>query len=304
MIERVPSVRETLDIEGQSVVLVREGVCIAFYIPLPHEVIAPFVWRALERYRHAIGPRRLGSYVDYSGNWPDLDAKGEAFLRSRLLGSSALVELVERPDSATGVAFQYNGRGSALPDFFKDYPQSTCIVEFWLPIEALEDPGPEWVRTLAIELGCELPWASGQAGLALEVRSWIRDLNPRLLETCLRHPGFDLPRIEDLSLFLGKRVRSPSWLTFLGPPMLEALGGAEGLRARLHAPATDVQSLSPERAVVSLGIVPEAGDLETGDTLPHYRELARVLEPWLYEHPNEWGWFTQEEVRRWERRFL
>ncbi|MCY1039885.1 DUF3396 domain-containing protein [Corallococcus sp. bb12-1] len=304
MTARVPRVREAIDIEGESVALVREGVSIMFYMPLPHEVIAPFVWQALERYRHALGARRLGWYVSYSGDWPELDAKGEAFIKARLLGSSALVELAERPDSVTGVSFRYHGRGSELPNFLKDYPQCSCAVEFWLPIEFLDDPGPEWVRALALELGRELPWASGHAGLALEVGAWIQTLNPRLLETCLRHPGFDLPRIGDLSLFLGKRVRPPSWLTFLGPPVLEALGGAEGLRARLHSPAIEVQSLSPERAVVSLGAVPEAGDMETGDTLPHYRELARVLEPWLYAHPHGWDWFTPEEVRRWERRFL
>ncbi|MFY0576656.1 type VI immunity family protein [Cystobacter fuscus] len=35
------------------------------------------------------------------------------------------------------------------------------------------------------------------------------------------------------------------------------------------------------RAVVALGPWPEAGDLRQGQTLPAYRELARVLEPWL-----------------------
>ncbi|MBE4750641.1 DUF3396 domain-containing protein [Corallococcus sp. ZKHCc1 1396] len=307
MTARVPRVRRAFDIEGETVVLVREGVSIAFYVPLPHEVIAPAVWRALEHYRQSLGSRRLGWYVNASGDWPELDAKGEAVLRTELLGSSALVELAERPDSVTGVSFRYNGRGSELPNFLKDYPQSTCAVEFWLPIEFLEDPGPEWVRALALELGRELPWASGHAGLALEVGSWVPALRPGLLEACLRHPGFDLPWLRTLAMCLGTRVRPPSWLTFLGPPVLEALGGAEGLRARLHSPATEVQSLSPERAVVSLGPEPEAGDLETGDTLPHYRELARLLEPWLYAHPGEWGeWggFTREEVRRWERRFL
>ncbi|RYZ39099.1 MAG: DUF3396 domain-containing protein, partial [Myxococcaceae bacterium] len=41
-----------------------------------------------------------------------------------------------------------------------------------------------------------------------------------------------------------------------------------------------------------------------GDTLPAYRELARVLEPWLYAHKGAWGGLTEAEVRQWERRFL
>ncbi|AKQ63664.1 hypothetical protein A176_000576 [Myxococcus hansupus] len=42
-----------------------------------------------------------------------------------------------------------------------------------------------------------------------------------------------------------------------------------------------------------------------GEPLPAYRELARVLEPWML-----WGegesilGLTPEEARRWERRFL
>lgn len=304
MTPRVPEVREAIDIEGESVVLLREGVSIAFYIRAPHEEIAPALWRALERYRQAIQPRQLGWYVDYSGDWQPLDADGEAFLRTRLLGSSALLEVRARPDSVTGVAFNYHGRGSELPNFREEYPQSTCAVEFQLPIECLYDLGPEWIRALALDLGRELPWSSGHAGLSLEVGSWAQFLTPRLRETTLRHPGFDLQQLSALSLHLGSQVRPPAWLTFLGPPVLKELGGAEGLRSRLTSPTTTVQALSKDRVVVSLGPVPEAGDLEAGDTLPHYRELARVLEPWLYAHPYDWGGFTKEEVRRWERRFL
>ena len=62
-----------------------------------------------------------------------------------------------------------------------------------------------------------------------------------------------------------------------------------------------------ERAVVTLGEWPEAGDLEQGQTLPAYRELARVLEPWLYQSrptspPLEE--FGQRTRRGWEKRFL
>ncbi|HLM43445.1 MAG TPA: type VI immunity family protein, partial [Myxococcaceae bacterium] len=76
-------------------------------------------------------------------------------------------------------------------------------------------------------------------------------------------------------------------------PVLGELGGAAGLRARLHSPGTTVQELEGERVVVTLGPSPDAGDTEQGRTLPAYRELARVLEPWLYLTSSQW-----------ERRFL
>jgi hypothetical protein len=60
-----------------------------------------------------------------------------------------------------------------------------------------------------------------------------------------------------------------------------------------------------DRAVITLGPWPEAGDTERGDTLPAYRELARVLEPWLFREPNgNMSGLPRQDVPRWERRFL
>ncbi|HYO58614.1 type VI immunity family protein, partial [Archangium sp.] len=91
-------------------------------------------------------------------------------------------------------------------------------------------------------------------------------------------------------------------------PVLGALGGVAGLRARLHSPGTTVQEMEGERALVTLGQWPEAGDLAQGRDLPAYRELARVLEPWsdafFPGYVNSWRGYTEEEVRRWWRRFL
>ncbi|WP_414639342.1 type VI immunity family protein [Archangium sp.] len=69
-----------------------------------------------------------------------------------------------------------------------------------------------------------------------------------------------------------------------------------------------MQELEDERVVVSLGPCPEAGDLARGQTLPAYRELARVLEPWLEPFPWRLIPFkdssVEQELRRWWRRFL
>ncbi|MFY0579236.1 type VI immunity family protein [Cystobacter fuscus] len=65
-----------------------------------------------------------------------------------------------------------------------------------------------------------------------------------------------------------------------------------------------MRELGDERAVVTLGEAPEAGDTAEEQPLPAYRELARVLEPWLYHEPYIKDEFTPEEMLRWERRFL
>ncbi len=94
-------------------------------------------------------------------------------------------------------------------------------------------------------------------------------------------------------------------MTFIGQPVLGAVGGAQGLRSRLHTPGVTVEEMPGDRAVVTLGEWPEAGDTEQGQELPAYRELARVLEPWLYFEPrSRLSDFSPEETRRWDRRFL
>jgi hypothetical protein len=121
----------------------------------------------------------------------------------------------------------------------------------------------------------------------------------------------DIPDLDDHSWKAGTRVPAISWLTFLGQPILGELGGVAGLRSRLREPGTTVQEMDSDRAVVTLGPRPEAGDTETGQVLPAYQELAHVLEPWLYFeeppeniHISEAAARSHEATRRWQRRFL
>lgn len=305
MAVRFPRVHATLNIEGEEITILREGLRVAFYMPGFHGEVVGAVSQALDRYLQALDPDSLGWYLDYDGDWWALADEEPGFLQRKLMDPrGASIEARGRPDSVTGIRFSYVGLSTAPVLFARDFPQPMCGVEFWLPTEFLETRGDEAVRALIIELGRGLPFSFGHAGPALEAWGWGRDTAPILRDRSARHPGFDLPGPGALSNYLGTKVRAPAWLTFLGPPVLNELGGAEGLRAKLHSPSTQVESLSPDRAVVSLGPAPEAGDMDTGDTLPAYRELARLLEPWLYAHQGSWGDFTEAEVRQWERRFL
>ncbi|WP_434391633.1 type VI immunity family protein [Melittangium boletus] len=124
-------------------------------------------------------------------------------------------------------------------------------------------------------------------------------------ERCFRYPGLDIPDLGEHSWKVGTRVRVPHWLTFLGSPVLGEAGGPEGLRSRLSSAETTVQEMEGGRAVVTLGLWPEAGDTERGRVLPSYRELACVLEPWLYHEERSRNLdFTLDDVRNWNRRFL
>jgi hypothetical protein len=157
------------------------------------------------------------------------------------------------------------------------------------------------VQRLALALARELPFDSGYAGLCFHAGEELGV--PEAVAVHLpRYPGIALDDVSRTAMYLGTRVEGVYWMNFLGAPVLGELGGVEVLRAKLTSPGVIIEPLGEQRACVILGEWPEAGDTEQGRTLPAYRELARVLEPWLYHRPL--SPYSKESILRWERRFL
>ncbi|MFL5346261.1 MAG: type VI immunity family protein [Hyalangium sp.] len=302
MSEHYPRVRFHADHGG---LMVRDGLKIWFCLGRPALAMKGTVLRALDIYLRAIGPQTLQWHLDLEGYWQPLDPQSWEASRSDLSeapGSSVL--LIDDP-SVGAAAFHFEYHVKRLDDPFTSKERIlAAAVGFWLPTEFLEEHGPGAVRELALELASLLPFQSGQAGLFFNAMLGYRETEEELSRLCLRYPGMDIGAVEFFARLEGQ-VKGPSWLTFLGQPVLGELGGVEGLRSRLSSPGTTVQQLDGERAVITLGPWPEAGDTEAGRNLPEYRELARVLEPWLYHASGPWSsYFPEETWRRWERRFL
>ena len=280
---------------------IREGLSITFHMKHLHREVVHAVLRAVEVYRQAVKPDALGWYAEpFIEDWNPLDAKGQAIMWGHMLEHPAMTMwLSERPDSATGYDVLYHGH------LFEPHAVDEInVVSFRLPTEELEAHGPEWVRDLALRLSRELPYASGYAGLCFNFPESVVGYTDALRTLAFRYPGLDVPEPHGDASALGTRLKGVHWMNFLGPNVLEPLGGVEGLRARLRTPGTTVEALEGGRAVVTLGPWPEAGDLDEGRDLPAWRELARVLEPWLYQPRGEWSGFSAEDMRRWARRFL
>lgn len=276
-----------------------------FYMRHSHAEISEGIARSLESYLQAVGRNTIGLYADEAGDWQPLDDAGWAVVRDELRDPlSAYVDLTDTSSMEQQYRFTYQGR-RLDSSYLASEPDATSAVSFWLPTEYLEEHGPERVRDLALEIASALPFCSGNAGLSFNCDTGLMGVSQEVRELWLRYPGMDVPGMSRNSLRIGARVRGPSWLTFLGQPVLGELGGVTGLRARLHSPRTTVHELEGNRGVVTLGSWPEAGDTQQGHVLPAYRELARVLEPWLYsERLARNANVPTDELLRWERRFL
>jgi hypothetical protein len=317
--------------------LAREVVRIAFYMPHDHPDLSAGVLHAIDSYMRAVGQgprtidfvhishdegarlteekwgwvrRSLGSTKRWS--FPeDYEAWKRREIEKR--GFERGVLFMGGFDSQNGYRLEYQAR---IP--WRPAPEETIcsLLTATLPLEYLEAQGPGRVRQLALDMASQLLFASGHAGLALRLYGPLRVSSEAFRTELLRYPGVDLREAWLHEKWMGLRVDGVHWLNFLGPPILTGLGGASALRSRLTSAETTVVALDEERVVVSLGEGPEAGDLASGKTLPAYRELARVLEPWLEPLFLKQVWapgdeprytslrLTEEQARRWWRRFL
>lgn len=304
MSDRYPRLRLYSEFEGQRRLTLREGVNITFYMRRAHREVMHGALDALDSYRRAVGSQVLGWYVDPEGEWRELDDSGWAVIRQELLqAEGARLILAERPDAKTGYGFVYRGRPLDVPDYVAS-PGELTTLSCWVPTEYLEEHGPVQVRELAIDLGTRLPFQSGHAGLGFHFDEALMGMTRQVRELSFTYPGLDISNLDITSEDMGMRLDGVHWLSFLGPPVLSEVGGAAGLRSRLRSPETTVQALEGERAVITLGPQPEAGNVEPERTLAPYRELARLLEPWLFLDRPRFRGFTAEDMRRWERRFL
>ncbi|MBI4954579.1 MAG: DUF3396 domain-containing protein [Myxococcales bacterium] len=94
-------------------------------------------------------------------------------------------------------------------------------------------------------------------------------------------------------------LKGVNWLTLVSHVLLEELGGEATLRAKLSAEIR----LHPIRdgVLIQAGPEPLLGDVNRGETLPLYREVAKVLKPIRAE--THWPFFGILTANDWMTRF-
>jgi hypothetical protein len=163
--------------------------------------------------------------------------------------------------------------------------------------------GPGHLRSLALDLARELPFSFGYASLAVVAPHGMWYAARReLLPFLSRYLGLDLYWLGETSRIIGTRARGAYWLTFLGQPLLDQLGGSEVLRHKLPFPDVSFQPLEGGRLLITLSEWPEAIDTAKVYHPVQYRELALLLEPFFCEERTGWFSLDKEQMRRWMRR--
>jgi hypothetical protein len=151
-----------------------------------------------------------------------------------------------------------------------------------------------------------VPFLSGYAGYALlfdeDSASFTSEAWEAILRIAMRHPGYDVFQYDAGAPFLYFHAKGANWITALGEPFLERfdrLERAAYLRdSRLGVTRTNTSVL------IQAGPAPQIGDLNRGDELPLYRQVAKAIEPltcgahWPFSRV-----FDEEKTMRWLKRF-
>jgi hypothetical protein len=163
--------------------------------------------------------------------------------------------------------------------------------------------GPGQLRTLALEIARELPFSFGYASLAfVSPRGRWYAVRQEFLGPLGRYLGMDFYQLDRTSEVISTGARGAYWLTFLGQPLLGQLGGVEGLRHELSFPEVSFQPMEGERLLLTLGEWPDAIDTAQEPYVPHYRALARLLEPYFPEETMGWTTVAKQNMHHWLRR--
>ncbi|MEO5730961.1 MAG: type VI immunity family protein, partial [Byssovorax sp.] len=159
----------------------------------------------------------------------------------------------------------------------KDASNSTGYFQFYLPLTWFEDH-PGTFQDLVLSFAEQLRPLSGYAGIGVQE---ILDIGAReafqstVKQIADRFPGLEVENFGISTIHTGKGIKGVNWLTLLGDPWVQTIGGLDYLRIRLG----EDFKLSPYEGglMIQAGPKPQIGDAAADRWPKHYVTLAKVL---------------------------
>ncbi len=142
---------------------------------------------------------------------------------------------------------------------------------------------PEDFLSQVLEVCERVPFLCGTVGFSLEVSPMIGSGYEGEGQTAayglsMRHPGATIGgRLDTAGLRIFPGVGGVSWLTLVGEPALERLGGRDALKAQLSEHDALTVHETKYGLVVRAGPQPELGDVNKGRDVPNYRAVYQAL---------------------------
>jgi hypothetical protein len=138
---------------------------------------------------------------------------------------------------------------------------------------------PADMLSFVIKIASIFPFQSGLAGFAFECSRYRKEESQtHAWQESMRHRGVDIVRLPTDAKAVGHdALKGVGWLTLLGAPILERLGGLGRLRRSL---GDAIQFIDlPNGVILKAGAAPASGDRNRDERLPLYAKVYDAISP-------------------------
>ncbi len=223
---------------------------------------------------------------------------------SRPYGDHCFINVQDGPFECIGEeAFIVDGNNRPVED---EDDSDINHVQMRFELSVADDPDELAARLQTI--AAPLRYASGSAGLMLHATPFGRNrLWAQMRALVTRYEGVEPDMADKANWMAGEGIPDVNWLTFVGQPHLDALGGPDALAAAAAGTADVTAADTGHGIMLRAGDKPRMGDRNhPSNALAPYRAVYRLLKPALYQL-GDFGFsdkdFDADQTLEWQQRF-
>lgn len=178
------------------------------------------------------------------------------------------------PQESSGDFFKFFGVEPSSDEFD---PMDATAVVFSIGADCIGADDAQTLEQLFVAACSSVELVCGLAGYQLHCSRYESELaETHAVRSGMRYRGVDIPRaLSDAHAVRTDGLKGVGWLTALGKPLLEEVGGIHALIKALPT-AVMVREI-PTGAVIRIGAAPGLGDVNRADSLSDARACAQAL---------------------------